>query len=151
LADIAEHTVAEATAVLANTRRMLRRHRDTAPGRLRALADRLATLLSRATTVVDQTRTRLAGKTPAGASRLASLHDPDARPIVKGRLAKRVEFGFKGEVTDNADGVVVDYGVHQGNPPDAPLLPPAIGRVTQQAGHPPTAVTADRAYHEADI
>src|SRR5262249_1277020 len=31
LADIAEHTVAVATAVLANTRRMQRRHRDTAP------------------------------------------------------------------------------------------------------------------------
>jgi transposase, IS5 family len=151
LADLAERTVAEATAVLANTRRTLRRHRDTASRRLRALADQMATLLARATTVVEQTRTRLTGKTPPGASRLVSLHDPDARPIVKGRLGKPVEFGFKGEVTDNADGVIVDYDVHEGNPPDAPLLAPAIGRVTRQAGHPPHAVAADRGYDDAEV
>jgi IS5 family transposase len=147
LADLAERTVAEATAVLANnTRRTPRRHRDTASRRPRALADQMATPLARATTVVEQTRTRLTGKTPPGASRLVSSHDPDARPIVKGRLGKPVEFGFKGEVTDNADGVIVDYDVHEGNPPDAPLLAPAIGRspgrpATPRTRWPPTAAT----------
>ena len=29
------------------------------------------------------------------ATRLVSLHDPDARPIVKGRLGKPIEFGYK--------------------------------------------------------
>jgi IS5 family transposase len=95
LAELAEHTVAEATPVLANTRRGLRRHRDSAPGRLRVLADQLATVLHRTTTVIEQTRTRLAAKTPPAATRLVCLHDPDARPIVKGRLGKRVEFGSK--------------------------------------------------------
>jgi transposase, IS5 family len=137
LADLAERSVAEATPVLTNTRRGLRRHHDSAPKRLPALADQLATVLHRTTTVITQTRTRLAGATPPAATRLVSLHDPDARPIVKGRLGKRVEFGFKGEVTDNTDGVIVDYGVHQGNPPDATLLTPAIDRITAQAGHPP--------------
>jgi IS5 family transposase len=151
LADLAERTVAEATPVLAGTRRGLRRHRDSAPGRLRALAGQLATLLARTTTVIEQTRTRLAGTTPPAATRLVSLHDPDARPIVKGRLGKPVEFGYKGEVTDNADGVIVDHRVHQGNPPDTTLLAPAIERITRQAGHPPHAVTADRGYGEAGV
>jgi IS5 family transposase len=151
LADLAERAVAEATPVLANTRHTLRRRGDTAPRRLPALAEQLATVLHRTTTVIEQTRTRLAGQTPPGATRLVSLHEPDARPIVKGRLGKRVEFGFKGEVTDNTDGVIVDYGVHQGNPPDASLLAPAIGRITGQAGHPPTTLTADRSYGEAGI
>ena len=31
--------------------------------------------------------------TPIGATRKVSLHDPDARPIAKGRLGKPVEFG----------------------------------------------------------
>ncbi len=38
-----------------------------------------------------------------------------------------------------------------GNPPDAPLLVPAIGRVIQQTGRVPGAVTADRGYGEAGV
>jgi transposase, IS5 family len=53
----------------------------------------LETTIQRTGLVIGQTRTRLAGQTPAGATRLVSLHDPDARPIVKGRLGKPVEFG----------------------------------------------------------
>jgi IS5 family transposase len=40
---------------------------------------------------------------PDGATRLVSLHDPDARPILKGRLGKPVEFGDKAQVLDNPD------------------------------------------------
>jgi hypothetical protein len=58
---------------------------------------------------------------PASANRLVSLHDPDARPITKGRLGKPVEFGYKGQVIDNVDGIVLDCDLHPGNPPDAPL------------------------------
>jgi IS5 family transposase len=32
---------------------------------------------------------------PDGATRLVSLHDPDARPIRKGRIGRPVEFGYK--------------------------------------------------------
>jgi IS5 family transposase len=61
---------------------------------------------------------------PDGASRLVSLHDPDARPIRKGRLGRPVEFGYKAQVVDNADGIVLDHQVMVGNPSDAPLLVP---------------------------
>ena len=67
-----------------------------------------------------QTRVRLAGEIPDGATRVVSLHDLDARPIRKGRLGRPVEFGYKAQVVDNADGIVVDYMVVKGNPPDAP-------------------------------
>jgi IS5 family transposase len=53
--------------------------------------------------IVDQSRQRLAGTTPDGATRRVSLHDPDARPIRKGRLGKPVEFGHKAQVCDNQD------------------------------------------------
>ena len=52
-----------------------------------------------------QTRTRLAGQLPDSATRLVSLHDPDARPIRKGRIDRPVEFGFKAQVADNDNGV----------------------------------------------
>jgi IS5 family transposase len=79
------------------------------------------------------------------------LHDPDARPIVKGRLGKPVEFGYKAQATDNPDGVVLDYLVEAGNPADAPLLVPAIERIIQQTGRAPGTATTDRGYGEAAV
>ena len=78
--------------------------------------DRLAQLIERTRRVAVQTRQRLAGTTPDGPTRIVSLHDPDARPIRKGRIGKPVEFGFKAQVADNSDGVVLDYQVMIGNP-----------------------------------
>ena len=89
--------------------------------------------------------------TPAGATRIVSLHDPDARPIRKGRLGRPVEFGYKAQVLDNADGIVVDWMVEIGNPADAPQLVPAIERLQALTGRTPRAVTADRGYREAAI
>jgi len=66
---------------------------------------------------VAQARSRLAGQVLDGATRLVSLHDGDARPIRKGRIDRPVEFGYKAQVIDNDDGIVVDYGVQAGNPP----------------------------------
>jgi transposase, IS5 family len=55
----------------------------------------------------------------------------------------------KAQVIDNDDGVIVDYGVEVGNPPDAPQLAPAISRIARRAGRAPRSVTADRSYGEA--
>lgn len=101
--------------------------------------------------IAAQTRVRLGGDVPDGSTRLVSLHDPDARPIAKGRLGRPVEFGYKAHVVDNADGVVVDHIVVKGNPPDGPMLVPAIARIAARFGKVPRAVTADRAYGEAAI
>jgi IS5 family transposase len=80
-----------------------------------------------------------------------SLHDPDARPISKGRIGKPVEFGYKAQVVDNEDGVVLDHNVEIGNPPDAPMLAPAIERIARRAKRVPDAVTADRGYGESAV
>ncbi len=85
------------------------------------------------------------------ATRLVSLHDPDARPIRKGRLGKPVEFGYKAQFVDNPDGVILDHNVEIGAPPDAPQLAPAITRITHHTGRAPRAVTADRGYGEASL
>jgi len=81
LADLAETTAAEASRVLVNARRHLARSEATASGRLIAAVAELDTILARTGRVVSQTRTRLSGVTPVSATRLVSLHDPDARPI----------------------------------------------------------------------
>ena len=90
--------------------------------------------------IVEQTRTRLTGGTPG--DQVVSLHDTQARPIAKGRLGTPVEFGYKGQVVDNDDGIVLDHNVELGNPPDAPQLAPAIDRITERTGRTPRTVTA---------
>jgi IS5 family transposase len=151
LATLAEATISDARAVGVNARRALRRRGTPGSGRVnRALAD-IDTLSARLERIVAQTRTRVAGAVPEGASRVVSLHDPDARPIRKGRLGKPVEFGYKSQVADNADGIVVDYTVGIGNRPDGPMLAPAVARIKARFNKAPRAVTADRGYGEAGI
>ena len=151
LADLTEASVTEASRVLPMPAAMLPAAVRGPRGGWPAAIDDLQVMLRRATQVLAQTRTRLAGTTPASATRLVSLHDVDARPIAKGRLGKPVEFGYKAQVVDNTDGIVLDHGVHRGNPPDAPLLAPAIGRIKTLLGRAPRAVTADRGYGEAKV
>jgi IS5 family transposase len=151
LADLAEATVVDARAVAVNARRTLARRGVPGDGRTRAALGELDRLSGLVEAVIGQTRTRLAGGTPDGATRVVSLHDPDARPIAKGRLGRPVEFGYKAQVADNADGLVLDHTVVIGNPPDAPMLAPAVARIKARFGRAPRAVTADRGYGEAAV
>jgi transposase, IS5 family len=151
LATIAEASIKEAQVVAHNARRALRRAGKGASGQASALVAELERTISVLERIVAQTRTRLGGEVPNGATRIVSLHDTDARPIAKGRLGKPVEFGFKAQVMDNADGIVVDHNVEMGNPPDAPMLGAAVGRIKTLFSKVPRAATADRGYGEAKV
>jgi IS5 family transposase len=151
LADIAEQTIREAGAVVRNARRALRTATGTRRGRLAQAINHLDTVMGRTQQVVAQSRSRLSGVMPESAHRVVSLHDVDARPIRKGRLGKPVEFGYKAQIVDNVDGVILDHSVELGNPVDAPQLVPAIKRITRRTGRPPRAVTADRGYGVASV
>ena len=152
LAGLAALASAEAAAVLRNGRRALPKALGgRVRGRLRRALDELAVTLERTAQIVAQTRSRLAGQTPDSATRLVSLHDPDARPIRKGRIDRPVEFGYKAQVTDNDDGIILDYSVEYGAAPDHPQLAPAVQRVHRRTGRMPRAVTADRGYGEPAV
>ena len=151
LAGIAEASIADALAVARNAKGKLARAGRSAPGKALALVAEIEHTCRLLEEIVAQTRTRLSGEVPDGSTRIVSLHDPDARPIAKGRLSKPVEFGYKAQVTDNVDGIVLDLVVSRGNPPDAPMLVPAITRIKALFGHAPKAVTADRGYGEASV
>jgi transposase, IS5 family len=152
LADLAQTAAAQAAAVLRNGRRALPRAlTGRMRGRMRRALAELVVTIERTATLVAQARIRLAGQMPDGATRLVSLHDPDARPIRKGRIDRPVEFGYKAQVLDNDDGIVVDYSVERGAVPDGPQLVPAIERVRRRTARVPRAVTADRGYGQAAV
>jgi transposase, IS5 family len=167
LADLADTAAAEAERLLANAKRALHAARkkaaelaaaggrDAAAGRRRGRLARavndLTELLEATRRIAAQTRQRVAGVIPDGATRRVSLHDPDARPIAKGRLGKPVEFGHKAQVCDNDDGIVLDHDVEPGNPADGPRLEPAVERIKNRTGRTPRTVTADRGYGEQAV
>ena len=151
MAKIASAACAEAAVVVQNARRTLARRGVSACDSAWKLLAEIETLAATIETVAGQARVRISGRIPDGSSRVVSLHDVDARPIAKGRLGKPVEFGYKAQVTDNTDGIVVDHVVAKGNPPDAPMLAPAIARIKARFGRAPKAVTADRGYGEAKV
>jgi IS5 family transposase len=152
LAGLAEKAAAQAAAVLRNGRRAVPKALSgRVRGRLRRALDELAVTIERTGKIVAQTRIRLAGQTPDGATRLVSLHDPDARPIRKGRIDRPVEFGYKAQVSDNDDGIILDYTVEYGAAPDGPQLAPTVERIHRRAGRLPRAVTADRGYGQPAV
>jgi IS5 family transposase len=141
LADLAEAAVADATRTL-----YYKARRRKVP----RLLDELAVLIDRTVQVIAQARTRVNGGQPHGATRLVSLHEPDARPIRKGRLGRPVEFGYKAQAVDTAEGIIIDHSVHIGNPSDTDLIRPAFERITTRIG-PPATVTADRGYWDSTV
>lgn len=93
LADLAEASLAEADTILSSRRcpRRAARHRIE---ELRVRIEELRVLVERTSRLIAQARLRIGGDAPAGATRLMSLHEPDARPIAKSRLGRPVEFGY---------------------------------------------------------
>ena len=128
------------------------RGRGTAAGTAAPRGQRPDRLLAATRRIAAQTRQRLVrhhpGRAPPGGSACTTA---DARPIAKGRLGRPVEFGYKAQVVDNDDGIVLDHTVERGNPADAPQLAPAVGRVIRRTGRRPRTVTADRGYGEARV
>lgn len=117
--DLLGKTVAEARRLIA--------HLQAGSEAQQTAATALMAHLERCERICEQIRKRLAGERIT--DRLVSLHDPDARPICKGKLAKKTEFGYVQqicEVTQNttgARGYILPPTTAPGNPGENELLP----------------------------
>ncbi len=143
VATLARRTVREVEAVRRNARRALG-HRD-GDGWLGRLVGELDATIGHTTGLLWQTDQRLAGNRVI-ADRLVSLADPDARPIRKGKPYRPTEFGYTLLLAEDERGFVADHQLHQGNPPDAPQLVPAVQRVAQVTGRVAATVVGDRGF-----
>ncbi len=117
-------------AMSAREARRLQRFLAAGSDAQRAAAPALGELIVRCERVCAQIDMRLAGEKIT--DRLVSLQDPDARPICKGKLAKRTEFGYVQqicEVTENtrgARGYILPPSTAPGNPGENDLLPATL-------------------------
>jgi len=123
-------------------KRVLRRVKDP---RVRG---HLETTLALTNQVAGQSQERLDGGKPE--DRLVSLADPEARPIVKGKLDKPVEFGRLVQLTQDESGYFTQGDVHEGNPQEAPMVPDILAEHQEQFPGTLKAVAADMAYGSAD-
>ena len=86
--------------------------------------------------VLTQARRVLAGTTHIP-DPVVSVVDPTARPIVKGKVGKPVEFGYKAALDEVDDGFIVGWETAVGNRPDIRFLPPALDRHRRLFQRPP--------------
>ena len=75
------------------------------------------------------------------------MHDPEARPIRRGKLGKPNEFGRTMQLTQDQSGLMLDYEIQHGNPNDKTKLIPMVERFVQRFGHAPRAVATDKGYY----
>lgn len=123
---------------ITEARRMAKIARAKARGRganakLKAAAA-LEEMAERCEKVAGQIRKRV--KSEPIKDRIVSLHDPDARPIRKGKLGKPNEFGFVSqlaEVTEHtqrgARGLILPASTQIGNPAEDTLLPQTVAEL----------------------
>jgi IS5 family transposase len=128
-----ERSVKEARRLAKVARRKARGR--GAKAKLKAAAN-LEQWAERCEKVARQIRQRVAGEPIK--DRIVSLHDPDARPIRKGKLGKPNEFGFVSqlaEVTENtkrgARGLILPASTELGNPAEDTLLPSTVAELTR--------------------
>ena len=126
--ELVRASIREARRLVAQARA---RARGRGAARKLAAAAGLDELADRAEKVAGQITQRVAGEKIT--DRLVSLADPDARPIGKGKLGKRYEFGYVfqlAEITENtrrgARGLILPAASKVGSPNEPELLPTTV-------------------------
>ncbi len=98
--------------------------------------------------VISQARRRvLEGEQVAAGEKLYSIFEPHTDLIKRGKRHTPVEFGHKLFLAESRAGLITDYQVLDGNPPDEPLLIPALERHQQLFGRVPRACAGDRNFY----
>lgn len=114
-------------------------------GENRRLSKKLCDVLDTVSEIIKQTEEVQSGNMHIK-DRIVSIHDKEARPIRKGKLRVKAEFGYKAQIEECEKGFVSNYEVYKGNPADDTLLKDAVDRHEETFGQVPDAVTTDRGY-----
>jgi IS5 family transposase len=117
-----------------------------------ALADSLAHYLPLVERVIDQAYRRvvLGEKVPAS-EKLVSLFEPHTAIIQRGKpTPHETEFGRKIWLDEVEGGIISDYRILTGNPPDQKQFKDSLRHHHNLFSHPPAVVSTDRGVHSPD-
>jgi len=97
--------------------------------------------------VIDQTRRRIwAGELVPAEQKLYSLFEPHTDLIKRGKARKPVEFGHKVFLAESRVGLITDYRVLRGNPPDSAQVAGSLENHQRLFARAPRLYAADRGF-----
>jgi IS5 family transposase len=143
LVRITRTSVAQAKRVLA----ALEGHTDKQAQKVKASLEQF---IPRVEQVVEQTRRRVFGgeKVPAS-EKFVSIFEPHTDIICRGKANEPVEFGHKVWLDEVEGGIVSNYRILKGNPPDSHQWQPSLDHHVELFGRPPYQASADRGVYSA--
>lgn len=102
--------------------------------------------------VIDQTTRRVFQHENVSASdKIVSLFEPHTAIIQRGKARpNETEFGRKVWYCESDGGIITDYRLLQGNPPEANYWLPSLKHQRKLFGHPPKIATADRGVYSPE-
>ena len=101
--------------------------------------------------VVDQTRRRvMGGEQVPVEDKLFSIFEPHTDLIVRGKARTPVEFGHKVLIVESRYGLITDYEILKGNPPDQDHVKPTLDYHQKRFGAPPELLATDRGFDSTD-
>ena len=97
--------------------------------------------------VIDQARRRvLFGEQVATDEKIYSIFEPHTDLIKRGKVRAPVEFGHKVFLAESAPGLITQYEVLKGNPPDEMHVASSLQRHRQAFGQAPQLYGSDRGF-----
>lgn len=111
-----------------------------------ALADLLAQYVPLVRRVLQQTTRRIfQGESVSASDKIVSLFEPHTAIIQRGKAPpQETEFGRKLWYSEVDGGIISEYRILKGNPPDDQQWCPSLKHHQKLFGHPPKLATADR-------
>ena len=142
VAKLAKHTIEQSDKAFQSLK-------DSASNDSAKLKQKFFQQIELAETILSQTEHKLQGQKSIP-ERIVSFHDPQVRPIRKGKLNKMVEFGRTLQLMQDQSGVIVHYEIHRGHPNDSTELLSLVRKAKTRLGIKPTELAADRGYYSAE-
>ena len=115
------------------------------------LADTLEQFIPRVEQVIEQTVRRVLEEQIVPAQeKIVSLFEPHTDIICRKKAHKPTEFGHKVWLDEVDGGIVTNYRVLDGNPPDRNQWQPSLEHHVQQFGRPPDQASGDRGVYSPE-
>lgn len=117
---------------------------------MRCVIGRIDNILKQLPAAIKQAHDRIIGERQIKSSdKILSLYDKDVEVIVRGKANAEVEFGQRLLLTEQEDGVIIDWELFgKGSPSDSDLLQPTIKRLIKNYGNI-SSTSTDRAFSSA--
>jgi transposase, IS5 family len=143
-----------AVEAVQSARKVLERTRKTRGGnllsdlRISALRQEIERFCKLGDRVIDQASRRvLQGKQVPNEEKIFSVFEVHTDLIKRGKVQTPVEFGHKVFLAESAQGLVTEYKVLEGNPPDEQHVEASLEHHQEIFGHAPQLYTGDRGFH----